>query len=142
MGEIEKLDYRRHRAQVTTSDTTPALTEKYADLSAGTVALFKPYQGGTLHAKLIWTGAGARTATMRPYFIDSVDDTLGSGNGAKVNVLTKGSSFNIDDTMTEIKIPGAALGQSVLLVVTSLAANSALDIYCADDDNMNTIVGV
>lgn len=132
MNTAIDFKFKRHRAQVSSADSTPVTTEAYADLSAATLAKFQKIDGATPVLLLKWGGTGAKTATIRTFYIDEITDF--SDANKKSNILTWGLSSNITSDYTRIAL-SCAVGSKIFVSVSSISADTTLDMFIADDTN-------
>ena len=120
--------FKKHRAQVTAADTTPAITEAYADLSAGTKALFKQTLGYKAIVDVVMTGT--KTCTIRPFFITTAKADFIVAGSADETYMTCGDDIAVTTDKTRIEIP-TPLGSKMLIAVTVMAATT-VDLYVSE----------
>ena len=130
MDETLKLKFKRHRTQITVADTTPVITEAYADLSAATIAKFQEIKGSKPVVLFKFVGGTAPTVTIRPFYIDACKDYTAAGIPTE-NILSWGDTIDIDNTCTRLELV-APYGSKLFIAVTSLTSVTSLDIYIGD----------
>ncbi|MEA3272470.1 MAG: hypothetical protein U9P90_02275 [Patescibacteria group bacterium] len=133
MNPVIDLQFKRHRAQVTTADTSPVITEQWSDLSTATKAKFKKIEGK--NPVLLFKFGGAQSikeATVRIYAIDEINQETESP-GIDLSILSWIDDITVTTDITRRQLNLAGLGSKIFVVVESLTSNTTLDIFIADD---------